>query len=100
MDTIFQTVSGAASTNENGQIVVEKDSIDRWVQLVLDDSNWDLFRVGTRKGASATRAKIPYSGACSFWLKAGQELYVWAKLAAGGAGSTWNLSVVVSDRAG
>lgn len=99
METTFATVSGSASANEDGQVVIDPIGTERWVQLVLDDSNWNLYRSTTKKSAAATRALIPHAGVCGFRLEPGQGLYIWAKLATGGAGSVWDLSVTVSDYA-
>lgn len=100
--TICQTVSGEVTgTNGRTTLVVEPDAtIDRWVNLVLDDSNWRLSICFERVSKSAlARSAICSTGRNPVWLAAGQGLYIHAALAAGGAGTTWNLSVTVCEHA-
>lgn len=94
----FRQVSGTASGLDGDQ-VVEKSDHRRTVVLVLDDTNWIIERTLTKRGNKATRAKVPFFGETQpMVLEAGQEMFVFARLnPAGGAGTQWDLSVVVTD---
>ncbi len=100
-ETEFFKVTGQATSTSTGATteVLSPGDVDRWVQLVLDDSNWSLERCTEKKSRSASgRAAIPFAGACAFWLAAGQGLYVHATRIAG-VSSTWSLSVTVCEHA-
>ena len=98
----FTTVSGEATTGNSASAtsVIEPADVDRFVQLVQDDSNWNLERADSKKTAAGTRAKIPWTGLCEFWLPAKKGLYIYARLATGGAGSVWSLSVTIQSEIG
>lgn len=94
----FKQVSGNAS-GEDGTLVVEGAGTRRSVVLVLDDTNWIIERATSKRSNKATRAKVPFAGETEpMILEANQELYVFARLNPnGGAGTQWDLSVVVTD---
>jgi len=94
----FKTVSGQATSsnvNERCDPILDALDRDRQVRLVLDDSNWDLSLTLDKKSAASSRSMIAHSGPTPFNLPANEHLFIFAKLATGGAGTVWNLSVLV-----
>lgn len=92
----FLQVSGNAS-GEDGTPAVGPATVRRTVTLVLDDSNWIIERALAKRANKATRARIQQIGECRpFVLEPGEELFVFARLSSGGAGTQWDLSVTVT----